>query len=462
MPSIINKGSLAAKGFGFSSTTKILGGPYFINMVTFASGPKIQATSVAVDSSGNITLSGVNVNSITPYYNYFYQLNSTGVLQWQRYINNSYRYGTTLQYMTVDSTGNLLVTGYLSNSSGSDEESPTIQLANDGSINWQHVRYINSSSFLSSSQIAVDSSNNVYSNGTYNDSSGNFAWFLQSYSSGGSFQWGRIYPSTATTTQYTGYGVTYDSFSGNLYWNGFAYVSSHAYAVFLETDTSGNLLSQNSRTTYVTNEDLRGKQVVTDSSGNVYHLCAWSSATGNPGYFIFKYDSSGNFLFGRQFTNSSHGLNTASIALDSAGNVYTVSNYQGVLVIAKMNSSGNLVYQNQMTCTTNNNFLANGNAIIIDSNNNMYIYTYSNTSGYPILFKLPIDGSKTGTYSVVNPSPAGTYNFTYATSTLITFSSNDASGGGISNSFSSNSYSSITNNVTSTTQTFGTSTNLTI
>lgn len=470
MPSIINTGSLAAKGYGFSSTTKILGGPYFINMVTFASGgPQIFSQSIAVDSSGNITLSGINVNSTTPYYNYFYKLNSTGVLQWQRYINNSYAYATQFKYTTVDSTGKLIVTGALTNSSGSDLEAPVIQLTTSGTINWQQVRRINSSSYLQNYQIVVDSSNNIYVNGRYNDSSGNNAWFMQSYSSSGSLNWANIYPSSVTTTAFQGNGVTYDSYSGNLYWNGFTSVSSQTLAVLLKTDTSGNLLAQYGRYASNSSEDIRGIEVVTDSSGNVYSLCSWLSSTGIAGYFVLKYDSSGNFVWGRRYTYSSGPLNVGSIALDSSGNIYTTSyvDIPGsgyISLIAKMNSSGSLVYQNQIVNNTGGNGIQvnNGKSIIIDSSSNMYIFLCDTQNYYPIVFKLPIDGSKTGTYSVVNPSPAGTYSFTYSTSSYITVSSNTTYNVSLSNSVSANSYSSITNNVTSTTVTYGSSTTTTI
>jgi hypothetical protein len=470
MPSIINTGSLAAKGYGFSSTTQILGGPFFINMVTFANGgPEIQCESIAVDSSGNITANGQNFNSSAPYYNYFYKLNSTGVLQWQRYVNNSYTYSTNFQYTTVDSSGNLLVTGFLTNSSSTDEEASVVQLSSSGSINWQKVRYINSTSYLQNYQIAVDSSNNVYANGRYNDSSGNNAWFMQSYSSSGGLRWGEIYPSSVTTTAFAGSGVTYDSYSGTLYWNGITSVSSNTTAVLLQTDTSGNLLAQYGKTTGVTNEDLRGREVITDSSGNVYSLCSWGSSTGIAGYFIFKYNSSGSFVWGKKVTNVTYGIQVGSIALDAAGYIYTTGYFNGSdnigrITILKISSSGSVVYTNEIVCTTDISgcYLANGKNIIIDSNNNMYIFMFTATKAYPVIFKLPIDGSKTGTYSVVNPSPAGTYNFTYATSSNVGVNANSGSTVSLSNSVASNSFSSLTNNVTSTSVSYGSSTTTTI
>jgi hypothetical protein len=471
MPTIITSGTESAKGFGFSATTS-LGGPYFINMITFATGgPYVSVQSLAVDSSGNITAFGLNNNAVTPYYHYFWQLNSTGVLQWQRYINNAFTYGTQLQYMTVDSTGKPIISGALYNSSANDYfQAVVAQLNSTGTISWQKARQIdaNAGNYMQAYMSAVDASNNVYVNARYNDSSGNNAWYMQKYNSSGTLQFAQTYPSAVTATAYSGSGVTYDAFSGNVYWNGLTSVSSATTAVLLKTDTSGTLLTQYGRKTGVTNEDLRGVEVVTDSSGNVFSLCRWSSAVGISGYYVFKYDSSGTFQWGRKFTNAIYGAVIGSIALDSSGNIYLTGFVSGatkpLLTLIKVDTSGTVVFQNSIDCTTDSGgmYTGGGKSIFIDASNNLHILSYTGTSGYGVIFKLPSNGSKTGTYSVANPSPAGTYSFTYATSTLVTMSTSNGTNVTLSDSIGGNSYQAVTNNMTSTTQTVGTSTTTTI
>jgi len=105
-----------------------------------------------------------------------------------------------------------------------------------------------------------------------------------------------------------------------------------------------------------------------------------------------------------------------NLAVDSSDNIYGTgytavgSNFIGF--VAKWNSSGTLQWQRSITPSANSLGIAD---VKVDSTGTfMTLSCYTNASGnYDYaLFKLPIDGTLTGTHTV------GSYSYTYAASTF--------------------------------------------
>lgn len=145
--------------------------------------------------------------------------------------------------------------------------------------------------------------------------------------------------------------------------------------------------------------------ITLDASGNIYTTGTFSgtfdfdpgvetfnlTSAGVMAIFISKFDSSGNFVWSKQFSGS-NGVKAASesIAVDALGNVYTTGHIQGTydfdpgagtfnlnssqrgIFISKLDNSGNFVWAKRMTGT----FDAYGSSIALDASGNVY------TTGY--------------------------------------------------------------------------------
>jgi hypothetical protein len=166
-----------------------------------------------------------------------------------------------------------------------------------------------------------------------------------------------------------------------------------------------------------------------DGSGNLYV----GTISNSSGYLILvKLDSSGSITWQRQVSVSAGSW--ASLDLDSNGNIYVASQatytYTGAIAIYKWNSSGTLQWQRVITGPTyyaagsyrygssslylkvyKDTFFLQTDWII---NNNLPTATVAADISY--VFRLPNDGSRTGSYNITNGG--NSYNFNYQSSSF--------------------------------------------
>lgn len=168
-----------------------------------------------------------------------------------------------------------------------------------------------------------------------------------------------------------------------------------------------------------------GKDVTTDSSGNIY-LTVFNISTQE--IWLVKLNSS----FVKQWTRKITPPTTSRfrpvyMTKDSSDNIYIlVSHYYGTgyrPVIFKYNSSGTLQWQRWITSSaTADSFNVVGGmdtwgeAKLVVNSTGLYIFTgiYQFSVGYPFIAKLPLDGSHTGSTYVLN---GATYTYDAFTAT---------------------------------------------
>ena len=326
-------------------------------------------TSVTLDSSGNVYLSGTTPVGGTSYF-LIAKYNSSGTIQWQRTLGATDG-NESVNSIALDSTDAVYVCG-ASNSPG--EGSNDVILAkydSAGTIQWQ--RRLGGSNAEIAQSLAIDSSDNVYFVGdTRSEGEGGQDLLIVKYNSSGTLQWQRTLGSAAGES---GYGLVLDS-SNNAYVCGRAYVAA------------------------------------SDSNE----------------YLIAKYNSSGTLQWQRTLGGSAQNL-AYSISVDSNNNPYvfgyTTANGNDFL-IAKYNSAGTIQWQR----TLGGNLREEGYSVNIDSSDSIFLLGTTTSTGEGngdfLAAHLPNDGSLTGTYVLdgvnmvyqASTLTSSTSSYTSSTSTL--------------------------------------------
>ena len=167
---------------------------------------------IAIDSSDNIYCCGIVLSSTSNTYGTIIKLNSSGTLQWQRQLD-LYGYGLSVNFraVAVDSSGNIYVSGSATN------YNLTACYNSSGTLQWQRAFSTSVGNAFSAQSIAIDSSSNVYVLGLGGSASGYAQYMILKYNSSGSIQWQR---SMRITANFNMAGTSISVRGDNLYITG--------------------------------------------------------------------------------------------------------------------------------------------------------------------------------------------------------------------------------------------------
>ena len=246
----------------------------------------------------------------------------------------------------------------------------------------------------------LDSSGNIYTAcQTAPSSYAYYGFQINKFNSAGTIQWTRMIENSGTAIGVSEKRGGHVDPSGNVYLGlrtGNPYSTSSAdYCGLIKYNTNGTLMYQK----YISGYGAKGQPVATsDNGGNAY--CVFASGTGvlGEGLIIFKVDSSGNLVWQRTIKN-------------------TAGNYHDVHEI----------------------YADNNGAIIISGRNEALDHSF--------FFKLPADGSKTGTYTLGSM----TYNYAAGSGTFGSFGYGEVAGYGSANAFAATESAGDRSTVTTTT-----------
>ncbi len=364
-----------------------------------------QPSSLAVDGSGRVAVTGTSFNGTDwDYYTAKYAAGNGALLWEQRYngLGNGHDYG---QAVAVDSIGNVVVTGS-SYKSIDDVEYYTVKYAAaDGAILW--AKHYSSSSYAAAIAVAVDSIGNVVVTGSSFEPSSDY--YTAKYAAAdGALIWEHRYNNLNMTDDYAR-ALAVDS-SDNVVVTGqsrlttgsVCYTAKYAAAdgaLLWEKPGNGN----------------DGRRVVVDGSGNVVVMgTAYDRASGTD-YYTAKYAAAdGALLWERYYNGPENGQDTTGgVAVDASGNVVVTgsSYYNGTYsYMAKYAAAdGALLWEKRSSAFPAHERMpvavdAGGNVVVAGgssngSNSDFYTAKYAAADG-ALLWEKSYHGSANGFDSV--------------------------------------------------------------
>src|SRR5262245_31977880 len=353
-----------------------------------------QATAIAVDSGGNVFVTGGSYNNPTNRDYATIKYSNSGVPLWTNRYNgpaNSIDHATAI---AVDSGGNVFVTGFSWNGSSTNSDYATVAYSSAGLPLWTN-RYDGAANNSNdrARAIAVDSSGNVIVTGysITNAANGDYGDYATiAYSNSGVPLW---------TNRYNGPGNAGDVANaiavdpdGNVFVTGFSRSSrdqfTDDYAAVAYSRT-GDLLWINRYNRPGNSSDI-AYAIALDSDGNVFVTGSSLSNATNADYTTIKYSNSGVPLWTNRYDGPGSGSDLASaIAVDSSGKVFVTgfsAKYPRIAdfgyVTIGYSNSGVPLWTNRYDGPTNGTDEAT--AIAVDSSGNVIVTgaTAPSNNGY--------------------------------------------------------------------------------
>jgi hypothetical protein len=232
-----------------------------------------RASAIATDRNGNVFVTGYSTGSGSGNDYATIAYSNAGIPLWTNRYNESGTYDDEATAITVDTNGNVFVTGYSGIGAKTDLDYATIAYSNAGVPLWTNRYNGPGSSIDAASAIAIDGSGNVFvtggaSNGTNND------YLTIAYSNSGVPLW---------TNRYNGPG----------------------------------------------NKDDAARAIAVDISGNVF-VTGGASDGINSDYVTIAYSNTGVPLWTNRYNGSGNNIDVVfAIAVDRRGNVFVTGESMG-------------------------------------------------------------------------------------------------------------------------------------
>jgi hypothetical protein len=150
------------------------------------------AIAAAVDSNGNVFVTGQSVSSAGDYDYATIKYSSAGTALWTNRYNGRGNTNDSAEALAVDGTGNLIVTGYSTGSAGINDYA-TIKYSGSGAPLWTNRYHGPSDGDDHAGAIAVDGSGNVFVTGLSRGSGSGYDYATIAYSGAGTALWTNRY-----------------------------------------------------------------------------------------------------------------------------------------------------------------------------------------------------------------------------------------------------------------------------
>lgn len=336
------------------------------------------ANDIALDSSGNIYVTGYGSGSVPGSRDYVtVAYTPSGKELWIAKYNGPGNDFDVAYAMAVNSYDNVYVTGY-STGSGTGEDFATVAYDQYGNELWV-ARYNGPRNGKDHAlDITTDLSGNIYVTGYSYDSNSSYDYTTIAYDQDGNEVWVARYNGPENEDD-KAYAIAIGP-SGEIYVTGYSRISGNIYSDYntVAYDSSGNELWVARYHGPGTNADDVAYAIATDSYGNVFVTGeSYGGGTISWDYATIAYDSDGNELWTARYNGPGNSGDTAtSIATDSYGNVYVSGSSYGNgthhdLATLAYDSSGNELWIERYNGP--GDFFDQATDIAIDPLGNVYV-----------------------------------------------------------------------------------------
>ena len=276
--------------------------------------------AIALDGAGNIYVTGLSVGNGTGWDYATVKYDGSGTQLWAARLNGSASGRDAAEAMVVDTNGDVYVTGY-STGGATAEDYLTVKYQSDNGAQLWARTY----SSLGNPQndragaVTVDSAGDVYVTGFIGASSAGQDFATVKYDSNGVEQWVRTYDGPPSNND-RAYAVTPDG-SGNVYVTGRSVGDGTGSDFATLKYSSGGDELWVSRYNGPGNQLDDARAISLDSEGNVY-VTGHSYGTSND-LATVKYDNDGKEKWVKRYNGSGDGTDGGfSLVVDSTGSVY--------------------------------------------------------------------------------------------------------------------------------------------
>lgn len=336
------------------------------------------ATSIAVDNSGNVYVTGYSRSGPDAGYNDFATIkyNSTGAQLWVR----RYDFGGSdiPCKVAIDAKGDIIIGGW-GTLPGTGPDFAVIKYDTNGNILWVRTYDSGGSDNLYdyANAMAVDSFGSIILTGSFGLSTAD--WGTVKWNSQGVFQWAQRYNGPGGGSDYAKAISVSDS--GNVYVTGYVWGNNHTDCAVLKYNSSG---AQQWEVFYDNGFHDAASSVTVDDSENVY-ITGGSGNGSNYDFLTVKYNRMGFQQWTARFNGPSNSDDGACcIMLDTTGNVYItgyarVSTNNSDYCTIKYNNAGTqqwVIYYNGT-----GNSLDGAAALEIDADGNVIVTGFSRGPG---------------------------------------------------------------------------------
>jgi len=342
------------------------------------------SSDLAIDSNGNIYVTGVSWGGATNYDFATVKYDPNGNELWAARYSTPGDEGDYGYYIDTDPWDNVYVSGY-SYGFGTGSDYITIKYDSDGNELWV-ARYNGTGDGSDSPEnIHVDAQGNVYITGRNTAIGPQVDVATVKYDTNGNQLWAATYD--GLDHDYDGGKAVMTDAQGNVYVTGFVTGAGGEYdCVTLKYDADGNQL-------WVAHYNRSGEEydngvdLTLDEEGNVYVLVN-SGKSSTADIMTLKYDSDGTLLWVERYNgpgqNFDYGI---KLMLDSEGNIYVagVTNSTTTsddMIIVKYDSSANLLWTAQYDGPIQSGERSHDFAM--DEENNLYLTGYATVSVDPV------------------------------------------------------------------------------
>lgn len=310
---------------------------------------------VAVDTSGNVYVTGYSGYNFGPFEILTLKYNTSGIFQWAKTFGSGQP-----RSITVDSQQNVIVTG-----------GRTIKYSPNGDTLWTRI-FSEPPRSASGLIVRSDILNNVYVGGTSTVPGSQNDFHVVKYSPNGTQLWWAFYNGPMFNSIDIAEDIAIDQ-SGNVILTGQSRngsVTDYDYAT-VKYDSSGNLQWVRRYDGPISSDDY-ARGVVTDGSGNIYVTGSSNGVNVNRDFFTIKYAPNGDTLWTRRYDTNNGSYDEAfAITIDTlSSNIYVIGNgFYGVTTV-KYSPTGTMQWVGTYPGTVWN---VNKNVIKVNAQSNVYV-----------------------------------------------------------------------------------------